>query len=319
MFTRWTLERGSTTILLMRELSLVIVLAAALLTHAAVAQRAPYESAVAPDLGKLPLTAGFTDVDGAGGAGLVPWAIITGYGTSESWGANLHYTVVPLNDFRLQSYGFAVGALDRVEASFTEDKFDATGTPLNGLSVREQIYGLKLRLTGDAVYDQDSWLPQTAVGVQYKRNTGISNETVLTSPRQVGADGDSGTDFYLSATKVLLAQSILVDVTLRYTRANEFGLLGFGGDLGHARSLEPETTIAYLVSRKLAVGAEYRAKPRNLSVDDERGAWDTFIAWTPSRHASLVAGYASLGSILAPVTQQSRSQNGAYLSLQVGF
>jgi hypothetical protein len=303
----------------MRNLGIFIACAGALLAQPVLAQRAPFESPLTPDLGKLPLTAGFTDVDGAGGGGLVPWAIITGYGTSDSWGANVHYTLVPLNDFRLQSYGFAVGALDRIEASFTQDKFDATGTPLNGLSVRQQIYGLKLRLSGDAVYDQDSWLPQTAVGLQYKRNTGISNEAGLTSPLQVGADGDSGTDFYLSATKVLLAQSVLIDVTLRYTRANEFGLLGFGGDLGQGRSVEPETTVAYLVNRKLAVGAEYRAKPRNLSVDDERGAWDAFIAWTPSRFGSLVAGYANLGSILSPVTQEPRSQSGAYLSLQAGF
>ena len=303
----------------MKELSLVIAFAAGLLAKPVLAQRAPFESPLTPDLGKLPLTAGFTDVDGAGGGGLVPWAIITGYGTSDSWGANVHYTVVPLNDFRLQSDGFAVGALDRVEASFTEDKFDATGIALNGLTVRQQIYGLKVRLIGDAVYDQDSWLPQTAVGMQYKRNTGISNEAGLTSPRQLGADGQTGTDYYLSATKVLLAESVLVDVTLRYTRANEFGLLGFGGDLGHGRSVEPETTIAYLVSRKLAVGAEYRGKPRNLSVDDERGAWDAFVAWTPSRFGSLVAGYANLGGILAPVTQEPRSQSGAYLSLQAGF
>ena len=33
------------------------------------------------DEGKLHLTAGFNDVDGAGGAGLVPLAFISGYGS----------------------------------------------------------------------------------------------------------------------------------------------------------------------------------------------------------------------------------------------
>jgi hypothetical protein len=274
---------------------------------------------LAPDLGKLPLTAGFTDVDGVGGAGLVPWATITGYGTDTSWGANAHYTVVPLNDFRLQSYGLAVGVIDRIEASATHDEFKATGGPLNGLSVEQQVFGLKLRLTGDAVYDQDSWAPQTAVGVEYKHNTGISDSTGLTNPTQIGAKGNSGTDFYLCATKVLLAQSLLLDITLRYTKANQFGILGFGGDLRDSRSVEPEATVAYLIARTLAVGADYRAMPRNLSADDEREAWDAFLAWTISRNFSLVAGYASLGSILAPVTHDSRSQNGAYLSFQAGF
>src|ERR1700761_4514832 len=160
------------------------------------AQRAPYENAFTPDLGKLPLTAGFTDVDGAGGGGLVPWATITGYGTDTSWGANAHYTVVPLNDFRLQSFGVTVGAIDRIELSATHDEFRATGGPLDGAKLEQQVFGAKLRLTGDALYDQDSWAPQTAVGVEYKHHTGISGVAGLTDVKQLGALGDSSTDFY---------------------------------------------------------------------------------------------------------------------------
>ena len=284
------------------------------------AQRAPYESALAPDVGKLPLTAGFNDVDGAGGGGLVPWALITGYGTSDSYGANAHYTEVPLRNFQLRSYGVAVGALDRFEVSATSDKFQATGgTALDGLAVEQHIFGAKVRLVGDAIYDQDSWLPQTAVGFEYKRNTGISGAGALVSPRQLGALGESGVDYYLTATKVVLAESLLLNVTLRYTNANEFGLLGFGGDLKRDRSVEPEATIGYIVTRTFAVGAEYRSRPHDLSVDDEHAAWDVFAAWTFNRHVSLVAAYVRLGSILAPATGVSRDQDGAYVSLQVGF
>ncbi|MDP9064681.1 MAG: DUF3034 family protein [Pseudomonadota bacterium] len=295
---------------------LIGVSSCAQLAHA---QRAPYENPLMPDSGKLPLTAGFSDVDGAGGGGLVPWALITGYGTSDSWGANAHYTALQLRDFRLRSYGVSVGILDRFEASVTTDRFDAIGTALDGLSVEQHIYGFKARLTGDAVYDQDSWAPQTAAGVQYKRNTGISNEAGLVDPRQLGAKSGSGTDFYLSATKLYLQQSLLFDLTLRYTNANEFGLLGFGGDRKRGRSVQPEGTAAYVLSRTVAVGAEYRGKPRNLAVDNEHGGWDVFVAWTASRHVSLVAAFVQLGNILAPVTGQSRSQDGAYLSLQAGF
>ena len=302
-----------------RAILTAIFLAVCFGAHTSHAQRAPFENPLSPDQGKLPLTAGFNDVDGVGGAGLVPWALITGYGTADSWGANAHYTAVPLRDFRFSSYGVAVGALDRIEASVTQDQFDATGTAIDGLTVKQRVYGLKVRLTGDAVYDQDSWAPQTAVGVEYKRNSGISDFPGLYSPRQLGALSDTGTDWYLSATKVYLPQSLLVNVTVRYTDANEFGLLGFGGDLKRSRSLEFETTLAYLLSRTLAVGAEYRGRPHDLSVDDERGAWDAFIAWTPSRHISLVGAFVSLGGILGPVTGQTRDQNGAYVSLQVGF
>jgi hypothetical protein len=303
---------------------LAAALSGVLFMHPALAQRAPYESAITPDGGKLPLTAGFNDVEGAGGGGLVPWALITGYGTTDSWGANAHYTAVQVRDFRLRSYGIAVGALDRVEVSAASDTFDVTGTALNGLSVAQHVYGVKIRLFGDAIYDQDSWVPQTAVGAEYKKNTGFSNGGVvglpgLVSPTQLGAGSDSGTDWYLSATKVYLAQSLLLNATLRYTKANEFGLLGFGGDRRDERSAEFEATAAYLVTRKVAVGVEYRDKPHDLSVDDERAAWDAFAAWTISRNVSLLGAYVSLGSILAPVTHQSRDQNGAYLSLQVGF
>jgi hypothetical protein len=301
-----------------------LVLCNGLIVRAANAQLAPYESALAPDSGKLPLTAGFNDVDGVGGAGLVPWALITGYGTADSWGANAHYTAVQLRDFRLRSYGAAVGALDRIEVSATKDQFDVIGTALDGLSVAQHIYGLKVRVFGDAVYDQDSWVPQTAVGVEYKKNSGISNSaavglTGLSSPMQLGAQSDTGTDWYVNATKVYLAQSLLVNATIRFTKANEFGLLGFGGDRSNSRSAEVETTIAYILNRKLAVGAEYREKPHNLSIDNERAAWDVFAAWTASRNISIVGAFVSLGSILAPVTGVSRDQNGAYLSLQVGF
>jgi hypothetical protein len=96
-------------------------------------------------------------------------------------------------------------------------------------------------------------------------------------------------------------------------------LVGFGGDLKRDRSVRFETSVAYLLMRTLAVGAEYRDKPHNLSVDDERGAWDAFVAWTASRHVSVVAAFVSVGSILSPVTHDTSDQNGAYLSLQVGF
>ena len=55
---------------------------------------------IGADQGKLHLTAGFNDVEGAGGAGLVPLSFITGYGSSDSWGGNAHVTTVHLNDDR---------------------------------------------------------------------------------------------------------------------------------------------------------------------------------------------------------------------------
>jgi hypothetical protein len=276
------------------------------------------------DQGKLQLTAGFNDVDGAGGAGLVPLAFISGYGSSDSWGANAHYTNVHLNDFQLNAYGVAVGAFDRFELSYTRHELAVTHGPLDGLGVDQDIIGAKVKLFGDAVYLQNSWLPQLSLGAQYKKNKGIKDGgsvglAGLTSPTALGAKDDSGTDYYLSATKIFLGQSIVVNATLRYTKANQLGLLGFGGDREDGYSLEPEAVVAYLFTRRLAGGLEYRSKPHNLSVDTEGDAWDAFVAWTPTKNISLVAAYVNLGSILGPVTGETRDQKGAYLSMQVGF
>ena len=62
---------------------------------------------IGADKGKLLLTAGFSDVEGVAGGGLVPWAVITGYGTDISWGANAHYTDVRLKEFDLETHGVA--------------------------------------------------------------------------------------------------------------------------------------------------------------------------------------------------------------------
>jgi hypothetical protein len=279
---------------------------------------------IGADQGKLHLTAGFSDVEGAGGAGLVPLAFVTGYGSSDSWGANAHVTTVRLNDFQLGAYGVAIGALDRFELSYTRHELDVTSGPLDGLGVDQDIIGLKVKLLGDAVYFQDSWVPQLAVGAQFKKNKGIKDAAAvglpgLTSPTQLGAEDDEGTDYYISATKIFLGQSFVANATLRYTKANQFGLLGFGGDREDGYSLEPEVVLAYLFARKVAGGIEYRSKPENLSVDTEDPAWDVFVAWTPTRNISLVAAYVNLGTILAPVTGETSDQKGAYLSFQVGF
>lgn len=287
-------------------------------------QAATADNLFGSDEGKLPLTAGFSDLEGSGGGGLVPLAFITGYGSSDSWGANTHFTGIQLKDFQLRTYGVAVGALDRVEVSYTRHEFNITGTPLDGLGVSQDIIGLKVKLVGDAIYGQDSWLPQLAVGAEYHKNEGIDHAAVaglagVTRVTQLGAASAHGTDYYIAATKVFLSESLVVNAVLRATKANEFGLLGFGGDLKNTYSYKPEGTVAYLLTRKLAVGSEIRTRPHNLTVDDESTAYDVFVGWTPTRNISVVAAYLNLGGILGPATGVSRHQDGPYLSVQAGF
>ena len=67
------------------------------------------------DQGKLLLTAGFSTVEGAGGGGITPWALITGYGSSDSWGANSHVTGIGLRDFDFSAAGVGIGIRDSTD------------------------------------------------------------------------------------------------------------------------------------------------------------------------------------------------------------
>jgi truncated hemoglobin YjbI len=271
-----------------------------------------------PDMGKFLATGGVSQLEGAGGGGLTPWALITSYGTRDSWGANAHYTYVDTQDYSLGTYGMAVGIADRLELSLARQDFKGSLAPLDQLRIKQDILGLKLKVAGDAVYQQDSVLPQIAIGIMYKRNKGIGGLGALgvSNVKQLGAKDDHGYDYYVAATKILFERSLLLNGTLRATRANQMGILGFGGDQGDSMRLMPEVSVAYLAHRKLAFGAEYRRKPHNLGVDKEKAYYDAFVAWFPCKNMSVTAAYTELGDI---TIFNPKQQHGLYLSLQTGF
>ena len=271
-----------------------------------------------PDVGKLTATGGVSQVEGAGGGGLVPWALITGYGTRDSWGANAHYTGLRTQHYSLDSVGIAVGIADRVEFSLAQQHFRGSLAPLDRLSIRQDILGVKVKLAGDAVYDQDRALPQIAAGVMFKRNRGIGGLGALgvSNVTQLGATDDSGTDYYVAATKLFLDSSLLLNWTVRATKANQMGLLGFGGDRNDDYEAMLEMSAADMFTRKLVGGVEYRQKPHNLGVDDEKAYYDAFVAWFPSKHVSVTAAYAVIGDV---TVFNPKRQRGVYLSVQTGF
>jgi hypothetical protein len=289
------------------------------------AQPAP-PPAVRAGQGKLLLTGGVSSIDGAAGGGLTPWAVTGGYATVGEVGGTAHFTRLVVQDYALNAYGVAVSYDDRIELSLARQDLDANsnltplGPTLAHLRLKQDILGVKLRVAGDAVLDSDTWVPQVAVGVEQKWSHPAALGPVLES---LGAK-DTGTDMYVSATKLFLAQGILVNGTLRATRANQNGLLGFGGNGHRNYRLMPEVSVAYLLSRHLAVGAEYRAKPDNLRYPTPAGNglyennWqDVFVAWAPSKRVSFTLAYVDLGRIAPALV--SRRQSGAYLSAQLGF
>jgi hypothetical protein len=284
---------------------------------------------------KLLLTSGVSQIEGSAGGGLTPWAIIGGYGTNNEIGGNVHYTYAKTNDFKLDSYGLTVGFYDRVELSVAEQSFDVSnlrGKATAGLGadaigrdeIKQTIVGVKVRVFGEAVLDADNWLPQVAVGMQYKKN----HDGDFVTGGVIGAKKDSGTDFYVAATKLLLDKNILLNSTVRLTKANQFGLLGFGSATEDNYKPQLELSAAYLVSKNIAIGAEYRTKPNNLqntvggAVDlKEDDAFDLFIAYAPTKNISLTAAYVNLGNIatVEAVGAGYGKQDAIYLSAQLGF
>jgi hypothetical protein len=260
--------------------------------------------------GKLLLTNGVSTVEGSSGGGIARWATIAGRQMPGGIGASAHATAIELPDYGWRSYGVALGFGDRLELSVARADFDTrdVGAALGigqGYTFNLDTFGAKLRLAGDLVYGE-AWLPQIAVGFEHKR----SRDGALV--RALGAGDAAGTDYTLSATKLLLARSLLVNATARYTKANQLGLLGFGsGNAGYR--LQFEGSLAYQLSRLAVVGAEYRGKPDNLGLGEDD--WmDIFAAYALTEHLTLTAAYVDLGSIAT-----FPDQRGGFLSAQVAF
>lgn len=270
------------------------------------------QTAMADIGGKLPLTGGVTQVEGAGGGGLVPWALIAGYGTAEQIKGTAFISRVSTQGFALTAAGAAVGIHDSLELSFARQRFDL-GTTVPGQQLRQDIWGAKWKMVGDAVVDQDKPWPQLAVGIMAKRN--LDFEGV---PRSLGARHGNDIEPYVAATKLWLdgiaGRTTLINGTMRYTRANQLGTLGFGGDQGDRRQVRFEGSGAVLLTDRLAVGIELRQKPNNLGAFKEQRFTDVFVAWAPNKQIAITAAQTDLGNVA-----DKANQHGPYVSIKFDF
>ena len=258
---------------------------------------------------RLTATGGISDLDGAGGGGIVPWALITGNGSVDEVGGNAHATRVVLSHFQLNSVGVAVGFHDRLEVSLARLTF-GLGSTVPGKTIREDVAGIKLKLAGDAVFEPDHVMPQVALGAEFKHNLDAAP-----IPNALGARRDADTDYYLAATKVMFAavlgRNLIWNLTLRETRANQLGLLGFGGDLNDSYKLEPEASVGIFLRDDLITGVEYKRKPSNLSAFREDDFYDAFLVWQPVKELAVNLAWARLQTVA-----DKRNENGLYLGLQ---
>ena len=268
--------------------------------------------ATAPSMaadGKILATAGLSQVEGSGGGGLVPWATLAGYDSQDETAASFFMSDVNVSDFRMTSIGVATSFYDRVELSYAQQTFVLPESLISGLSltseqIKQDIVGLKVRLYGDAVY---SAYPQVSAGVQYKQ---LDSDTVAL---KVGAKTDSGTDFYVAATKVHLGAvagyNLVWNVAARATKANEMGLLGFSGPDNNDYQVMMEGSVGLLLSPNWVVGMEYRQKPNNLSIVEDDWT-DVFVSYLPNKNVNITAAYVDLGTVAT-----KKDQKGIYLAM----
>jgi len=254
-----------------------------------------------------------TQIEGTSGSGIVPWATITGYAEAEESDLTAFITYVNTEDYELQTAGVAWGWRNRLEVSLARHELDLSRLgqllTLPGETLKQDVVGVKARLAGNLVYTK---LPQLALGIQYKN---VRNFAI---PMAVGAQNDSDVDYFLAASKLFLGQpwglNGFANLTLRSTKANQIGLLGFGGDLNDSRSIQVESSLGVFLNRKLALGIDYRQKPSNLSAFNESDWWDIFVAYFPNRHFSVVGAYVDFGEVAG-----LPNQTGLYLSIQGAF
>ena len=293
---------------------------------------------------RLIASGGITGFEGTAGGGITPWAFIGGYTSKEeiSYSANVQY--LSLSDYSLTTAGAGISLFDRVEISVQRQRLDISAgltsnvfalltegavTNANSATIEQDIVGAKVKLFGDGVFTQNSWVPQVAIGAQYKKNRDFDSSLSLPDgtvplpeigvPLLLGAKDDSGTDVYVSATKLWLGTpsgyNLLTNLTARYTKANVFGLLGFGTEENDNAKLEWEGSLALLISPNTAIGTEFRTQTNRLGgLAEEDTVVDAFIAYFPNKSISITAAYVDLGNL--PLQESS---SGFYLSVNGNF
>lgn len=262
---------------------------------------------------RLLATGGATTIEGVAGGGIVPMAVISGYGAQEEWSATAFGSYVNTSDYQLEIIGGSWSWRNRLELSIAQQKLthDSLTAALNlpTDSISQRIVSAKVRVGGDLIYTP---MPQISVGIQQKKNLDFL------VPGAVGAKKDSGTDITVSATKLFLGgffnRNLLINANLRYTNANQTGLVGFGGDKNNDKKVMTEISAGILLNKHWLVGTEYRQKPDNLSFIKEDDWQTAFVGWFPNKRIAVVAAWVDLGEVAT-----FKDQTGWYLSLQGSF
>lgn len=264
-----------------------------------------------------------TNIEGSAGGGVVPMALM------HPQGPLISYTNLTTQNFGIQSIAVGGTVADRAEVSLGHlmTTVPASYAAFYGTDNRITVntFGLKIK-----VLDMSDSAPQVALGLQHKSSSG----SLLNTLKTAGAiSGTSGTDVYAAATKVVTigGKGVVLNGVLRATKANQMGILGFGGGTAAggktSYSVEPELSVGAFLTDNVIFGGEYRAKPNNISSTaaglgiKEEAAYTLFMAYIPNKNMTITAAYANLGQVGASqaAVAGTAKQDGMYLQLQTNF
>lgn len=237
-----------------------------------------------------------TQIEGSAGGGLVPWAVIAGYGSKEQVVGSVSHSQVSLKDYRLDVSSVAVGLYDKVELSYASQRL--TLSSLGG-EIKQDVIGAKIKVYGDVIYT--NW-PQVSLGLHHKI---LHDGAVATA---LGAkETSSHTDVYIAATKVHLGlingYNLVWNATGRMTQGNETGLLGFGAAGHDSYKFMFEASAGVLLNPNVVVGVEFRQKPNNLALGEDDW-FDAFVAYIPNKNFSVTLAWTELGTIAGAPDQE---------------
>ena len=293
---------------------------------------------------RLIMSGGITGFEGVAGGGITPWAMIGGYASEDEIDFTVNAQTLDVDRYHLTTGGVLLSVYDRFELSLQRQSLsvsdDVTGdafaaltanaiTTAQSTKIEQDIVGLKVKLYGDAIFADYLAPPQISLGVQYKKNRDMNTSLSISDgsvplpgqgiPLILGAQDDSGLDIYLSASKVWLGLAggnhVLANLTVRATKANAFGLLGFESATDDSYDFEYEGSLAVIPASSWVIGTEFRTQSDRLGgLAGEKTVWDLFVAWFPSKHFSATLAWVDLGTL--PLEDNA---SGMYLSLTGNF
>src|SRR5690606_19172827 len=140
---------------------------------------------------------GASTVEGSAGGGVVPMAVLSGYGTREEAGGVFFLSALSTPDYNMQAMGASWSWRNRIEVSLARQRLEhptlSTALGVQDATIEQTIAGIKVRLFGDLLYTA---LPQVSLGVNYKKKHDFF------IPAAAGAVKYSDAEAYLAASKV---------------------------------------------------------------------------------------------------------------------